>query len=424
MRKRLFILLLFIILPKCNKNTIDFCNECCFAKVVDLTGCLSSRCHSFHARLDVEEHGINPPSVFESNGKNYDVGYPFKFSRKAFKDTNIKGAAEGWPFGRCFYDANNDLICVCVTEAEGHIDSPNVGAAYFKCKHPFEEWSEFYKIADNADGVGKRVHSANILPDGSYIAIVCHKQASGSVDGTMHVYRSSDNGITWTDNGAIKIDGTDLQGDIMCPLYVASGGRLLSAINRGSKIGTANHFYMYSDDNGKTWNRANGLQIHHFEPEFVTIENTIFAVCRSKTDDYPVLYYSDDNGSSWTKGGYFMLRSFSSPISITKMDGRFLVVCADRIPNKTGHFEVKVAFLNETYFPKTGNSKEIKASVVCQSIAVHDNNNACGDFGYVHTVCTDKGQLFCYYYDRTPAHENGGETAWFELVGNVLFDNK
>lgn len=344
--------------------------------------------------------------------------FPFVKWGRAWPQSEKKSNYEAWPFANCFYDASTGDICVAINEREKHADTNNTGCVWFRKKKENKEFGDWILISNNLDGIGKRTHATGLCGNGDYISFIIFQEVGGNgLDGTIHLFRSTDKGDSWTDEGAIQIDGVSLQSDQVSGLYLMENGRLITASHKGSNIGTSNTFVMYSDDNGLTWTKSESsasiMNANDQECSWCEIGGTLFMVTRR---GYPYLYYSEDSGVTWVYSGRFNFENYHSPTSITKLpNGKYLVIGGNRAVSQNGEYPILSSVVDEAFFTK-GEETPI-APITLIKFA---NTQGDADYSYTQAVITTNGMLYCYYYDRSKEASISPIVSYYELKGTVL----
>ncbi len=193
------------------------------------------------------------------------------------------------------------------------------------------------KVQKCSGQVGKRV----ILPDGSRVSIrkrvevslnpnrnfhnvsacrapngdflVSHQDSlkHGGKDCFVHQWRSTDEGLTWQDEGAaadIREEGLDARAG---EVGVTPDGRMVMVVQRvdpkgdGGNRSTLNNTWYVSSDSGKTWKYRGLVDPTHeraiLAPRSVfSREGTMYFGAYSGKDGM-ALYVSEDNGNSWLR---------------------------------------------------------------------------------------------------------------------------
>lgn len=344
--------------------------------------------------------------------------FPFVKWGRAWPQSEKKSNYEAWPFSNCFYDASTGDICVAINEREKHADTNNTGCVWFRKKKENKDFGDWILISNNLDGIGKRTHATGLCGNGDYISFIIFQEVGGNgLDGTIHLFRSTDKGDSWTDEGAIQIDGVSLQSDQVSGLYLMESGRLITASHKGSNIGTSNTFVMYSDDNGLTWTKsessASVMNINDQECSWCEIGGTLFMVTRR---GYPYLYYSEDSGVTWVYSGRFNFKNHNSPTSITKLpNGKYLVIGGNRDVSQNGEYPILSSVVDEAFFTK---GKETPIAPI--TLIKFANAQGDADYSYTQAVITANGMLYCYYYDRSKEASTSPIVSYYELKGTIL----
>ena len=202
-----------------------------------------------------------------------------------------------WPAGNLKYDKNIDKYVCIVNAANQHIFTTLKQYICFINPNTFEVSSLTEIVVTDTTLDQKAICNFTILDDGSYMMIAL-------VNKTNHKIVSSNNGVTWTDSGAI-IGNT---GQHFWAIYKLSNGRLIGSIDVGNKG------LWYSDNNGDSWTNvipsgtpgdynAEGCIIELSENNLMCIARKNMSgvgVSSSGDSDKAIISYSSDNGTSWT----------------------------------------------------------------------------------------------------------------------------
>lgn len=176
-----------------------------------------------------------------------------------------------------------------------------------------EDWLSMIKIDPNtfevertslndllgiATTVNKAICNFNILNDGTYLIIAIK-------DGVNHKFTSTNNGKTWTDNGAC----TGNTSNHFWSIWKISNNRLIGMCDSAKKG------IYYSDDLGASWTNVipNNNTIGDYVAEgcFIELEtNKIMCIARKNMSgtgyssngdsDKAIISYSTDNGTTWS----------------------------------------------------------------------------------------------------------------------------
>jgi hypothetical protein len=216
-----------------------------------------------------------------------------------------------WPYGCLFEDQATERLCVAYTAGSGHVANDKVVRfRRFGYLNPTSAWGGAVTIADRtAEGLGATVHAAGKLPNGDYIAIVRFTEADGATINSTWLYRSSDQGATWSGAQWKDSANANLNPEEAGAIFVTASGAILtycraangdSYIMRSTSASGANN----------SWNRINIARpggTVPLEGGFVQIpDGTIICVVRRSIDSAPytalksaLFTTSPDDGLTW-----------------------------------------------------------------------------------------------------------------------------
>ena len=265
-------------------------------------------------------------------------------------------------------------------------------------------------IADGrASNLALRSQGSAILNNGDYIVLVSRMNNTTSEQLGCDVYKSTDSGLTWTITeiliGGQPIKGVD--GDINGCIVLESG-RVITYLK---EYQTWFAKFLYSDDNGMTWQFANwtsGVYYDYSEPAFVELSNgTIICYLRPNgggqpgdaTPEKAIFTKSLDGGLTWSNP----VQS-ASITDFTQGNGKLL------LDKDAG----RVEFLYYSRHKKLDNKSSIYQSIASEVDAEADNFGApnriirfnrtdsydgvIGDGGYVGACFLPDKRVVGFYY--------------------------
>ena len=320
---------------------------------------------------------------------------------------------EAWPHGCVFYDKNNGKINIVYSGRDSHLDNRN-GRVYFRSRYEFGKWAEPVLVADNSDGVAKRCHGAGVDKNGNYIALVLFQRPEySSNDCYIHVFRSTNKGTSWSDEGAIKIDGNNIVVGESGSCFLCKSGRLLTMMSKSANTSlNPNCFVAYSDDNGATWKAASPKLASGLESGFVEIDDNLYMLMRQSDggNTRPILYKSEDDGTTWEVVQVVPFSNYNSPTSIAYDEAHrtIFVVGGDRTKMADGYMSVRVSVESVSDF--------INGNVGKGARLLKSDTTNYADFGYAQIVITDNSRACIMFYQPT----NNGKVGIYELNGYII----
>jgi len=140
--------------------------------------------------------------------------------------------------------------------------------------------------------------------------LLCHQDSNqhGGGNGYVHQWRSSDNGVTWKDEGA----AADWRKRGLDSLFGEYGntpdGKLVMFVQRrkvlGGDRGIVGSWWSISDDHGKTWQEQGPVDDSHeyavmYLRNVVTRDDVMYVAGWGRQGN--ALYVSTDNGKTWRR---------------------------------------------------------------------------------------------------------------------------
>ena len=225
-------------------------------------------------------------------------------------------------------------------------------------------WSDAHLFAKQMQAPGvTRLRSGDLLLNG------CTMLTERST--TMKLFRSTDNGKTWTEQKPIweKSDGIRLQGGvgalvelqsgrILCAIHGGGGGNDVSAVTNeygqfspiqgggGGNYDTRFQAWCYySDDDGKTWQEGKGkvslAKRGAMEPSVAQLKDGTLVMALRTQFGSEYISQSTDDGETWSKAWSSGVETPEAPAFMVAFpDGRrlMLIHCAGKFNPKHHHF--------------------------------------------------------------------------------------
>lgn len=323
----------------------------------------------------------------------------------------LHGTHSSWPHANVAYDKKLDKVVVFYDIKNGHMLTHNRVA--MRTKDIEGGFSNLIVVADReSEGVSCKTQASGIASNGDYISLVAlFDNSNGLILGT-DVYRSSDNGKTWSisemlvDSQRVKAFNGDVTG-----FLVLKSGRILTLachpVTRKTRI-------LYSDDNAVTWHFASIPEcFKHTEPAWCELsDGTIICYLRSTVGDAGYLtkipaYFtrSFDGGLTWE-----LPVASKSILNMTEANGQLIYYEKSK----------KVEFLYHSRFQEEDGYSSIFLSVAKEKDAKSDNMGGelriiklprqngpyNGDSGYVGGCKSKTGVVTAFYYSGSMSDAN------------------
>ncbi len=151
-------------------------------------------------------------------------------------------------------------------------ESPNLHLVYFESRDGGETWTRIAFVTESDPEMrSSSVGRLSLLADGSLLVIVTRHERSPDDEGLtegasiafvpmkVELYRSSDQGLTWTGPEKMKPPGADTSFELCSPVEVLADGTMLWPTSTWPTVGQEVHVSKFrtgvfvSRDQGETW---------------------------------------------------------------------------------------------------------------------------------------------------------------------------
>lgn len=321
-----------------------------------------------------------------------------------------------WVHNNVKYDSANDKIVVLWSASSGHTETDRHIMMAKVNPRTFE--AEEIKVVYDNDGVGANVatYGFEILDDGTYITFISVYDSSLEYYGKVVACKSSDYGKTWTFTEVTANNLTSNASYEFFGLTKLSTGRLLM-IEYNTKT------FMYSDDNGKTWECTITAQRLH-EPCFIEHSDGSTIVCYGRKTMYgtsngayngtkqiePALWWiSTDSGTTWTAKGdsSTITEMTSSNCCVSVNDGYIDLYVCSRMPHGDAFGVIYHYYASE--------DDAINDNWGTPKVVLYPSCATGQDFSYIGCCLDSDKNTHIFYYDSDGVE---GETGIYYMVAS------
>lgn len=210
-----------------------------------------------------------------------------------------------WPYDGLNWDAARSKLWLTFMNADGHLTG-NASVMFVTINTTTDEVSTPVEIISH-ETYRCICHATCIAANGDYLAFVMYRDTATNETFTTSIWRSTDGGSTWSDEGSM-VDGEDVSvgGTIIHAATVLADG---SIIANDRDAGTTSAYVHRSTDNGLTWSAGSEIpnelaETEPLEPAFWQHPTTgrVVAIYRAGltgSQNNPLFTYSDDSGQTW-----------------------------------------------------------------------------------------------------------------------------
>lgn len=321
-----------------------------------------------------------------------------------------------WVHNNVKYDSVNDRIVVLWSASSGHTETDRHIMMAIVNPRTFEP--EEIKIVYDNDGAGANVatYGFEILDNGTYMTFLSVYDSALENYGKVVACTSSDYGDTWTFKEVTANNLTSNAAYEFFGLTKLSTGRLLM-IEYNTKT------FMYSDDDGATWECATtGQRLH--EPCFIEHSNGSTVVCYGRKTMYgtsngayngtkqkepAVWWISTDGGTTWTaKGDSSTITEMTSSNCCASVNDGYvdLYVCS-RLPHGDAFGVIYHYYASE--------DDAINDNWGTPKVVLYPLCATGQDFSYIGCCLDSEKNTHIFYYDSDGAE---GETGIYHMIAS------
>lgn len=321
-----------------------------------------------------------------------------------------------WVHNNVKYDATNDRIVVLWSAGSGHLETDKHIMMAKINPRTFE--TESISIVYDNDGAGANAitYGFEILDDGTYITFISVYDSTLEHYGKVVACKSFDYGETWTFTEVTASNLTNNDSYEFFGLTKLSTGRLLM-IEYNTKT------FMYSDDDGATWECTTTSQRLH-EPCFIEHSDGSTIVCYGRKTMYgtsngvyngtkqtePALWWiSVDGGTTWTAKGdsSTITEMTSSNCCASVNDGYIDLYVCSRLPHGDAFGVIYHYYASE--------DDAINDNWGTPKVVLYPSCATGQDFSYIGCCLDSDENTHIFYYDSDGVE---GETGIYHIVAN------
>lgn len=245
------------------------------------------------ARLGTASSLVQPPIL--SSGLTLWTASPTKII-----DTATYAA---WPYGNLHYDSSRSKLWFTYMEAADHVTGESI-IKFATINTTTDAVSTPTTIIDDAT-YRVLVHGACVAPNNDYLLFVLYRDTTTGATVEARVWRSTDGGSNWSDEGDM-VNGSAVSVGCDTPhgVFVTSAGTILV-----SDLTDITPNIYRSTDNGNTWSAAISISnsvtgTEPLEPAFWQHPTSgrivaLYRAGQSGSQPNPLFTYSDDDGATW-----------------------------------------------------------------------------------------------------------------------------
>lgn len=195
----------------------------------------------------------------------------------------------------------------------------------------------------------------NLIQNGSIVDNIFYRNAAYQVVPTTYLYltKSTDKGATWSEPTLLNVknEGEAFYGVGPGRGLVTSSGRIIFPCYTHPNEHTS---FIYSDDEGETWNRTVSFSDYSSETTLTEADGKLFAFFRCGSTDYADIpyYISYDDGTTWTRAAQntqidpCTSCQMSAVTYSKKIDGQTAILLSCPTGNSRNNGKIHVALVN------------------------------------------------------------------------------